>query len=288
MGATAAVADRPGRARGRAAVLHHRRPHARAPWSGASVRSEFRRLATRARVRRRFAPHQPRHAHALEMAREGVPLNIIQRELGHANLGHDLDLPAGDRRREDDRRPSTCARADDVPQPRLDSERHPAGAHPRARCAAASVHSAKSRRAVLVRATVRGTRTTRSLSGRKRSAVRGEGPSWRRSHAWNAIARDGAAPFASLRQRRCLSSHRWRARRPRRRAYAPGAMRRAGVALPLLSAAGISSARRNARSVARRGRRLWPLPQYDARPPARWTRWVRDRHPRRPASCHER
>jgi site-specific recombinase XerD len=35
----------------------------------------------------RFAPHQLRHAHALELAREGVPLNIIQRQLGHANLG---------------------------------------------------------------------------------------------------------------------------------------------------------------------------------------------------------
>jgi site-specific recombinase XerD len=57
------------------------------PWSGAAVRSEFRRLAARAGVRRRFAPHQLRHAHALELAREGVPLNIIQRQLGHANLG---------------------------------------------------------------------------------------------------------------------------------------------------------------------------------------------------------
>jgi site-specific recombinase XerD len=57
------------------------------PWSGASVRSELRRLAARAGVRRRFAPHQLRHAHALELAREGVPLNIIQRQLGHANLG---------------------------------------------------------------------------------------------------------------------------------------------------------------------------------------------------------
>src|SRR3954451_24177989 len=56
------------------------------PWSGAAVRSEFRRLAARAGVRRRFAAHQLRHAHALELAREGVPLNIIQRQLGHANL----------------------------------------------------------------------------------------------------------------------------------------------------------------------------------------------------------
>jgi len=57
------------------------------PWSSAAVRVELRRLATRAGVRRRFAPHQLRHAHALELAREGVPLNIIQRQLGHANLG---------------------------------------------------------------------------------------------------------------------------------------------------------------------------------------------------------
>ncbi|PZR67966.1 MAG: hypothetical protein DLM63_05195 [Solirubrobacterales bacterium] len=27
------------------------------------------------------------HAHAVEMAREGVPLNVIQRQLGHCNLG---------------------------------------------------------------------------------------------------------------------------------------------------------------------------------------------------------
>jgi site-specific recombinase XerD len=57
------------------------------PWSGAAVRSEFRRLASAAGVRRRFAPHKLRHAHALELARERVPLNIIQRQLGHANLG---------------------------------------------------------------------------------------------------------------------------------------------------------------------------------------------------------
>jgi integrase-like protein len=30
---------------------------------------------------------QLRHAHAVEMAREGVPLNVILRQLGHANLG---------------------------------------------------------------------------------------------------------------------------------------------------------------------------------------------------------
>jgi site-specific recombinase XerD len=32
-------------------------------------------------------PHQLRHAHAVEMAREGVSLKVIQRQLGHVNLG---------------------------------------------------------------------------------------------------------------------------------------------------------------------------------------------------------
>jgi site-specific recombinase XerD len=52
-----------------------------------SVRQQLRRTAAKAGVRRRFAPHQLRHAHAVEMAREGVPLDVIQRQLGHANLG---------------------------------------------------------------------------------------------------------------------------------------------------------------------------------------------------------
>lgn len=43
--------------------------------------------AQQAGVRRRFAPHQLRHAHAIELARDGVPLNVIQRQLGHLNLG---------------------------------------------------------------------------------------------------------------------------------------------------------------------------------------------------------
>jgi site-specific recombinase XerD len=56
-------------------------------WSNAAVRSELRKAAKAAGVRRRFAPHQLRHAHAVEMAHEGVPLLVIQRQLGHSNLG---------------------------------------------------------------------------------------------------------------------------------------------------------------------------------------------------------
>jgi site-specific recombinase XerD len=56
-------------------------------WSSAGARTELRRTAVSAGVRRRFAPHQLRHAHAVEMAHEGVPLVVIQRQLGHSNLG---------------------------------------------------------------------------------------------------------------------------------------------------------------------------------------------------------
>jgi site-specific recombinase XerD len=56
-------------------------------WSATAARSELRDLAAAAGVRRRFAPHQLRHAHAVELAREGVAVNIIQRQLGHTDLG---------------------------------------------------------------------------------------------------------------------------------------------------------------------------------------------------------
>jgi integrase len=56
-------------------------------WSPGAARTDLRQAAAHAGVRRRFAPHQLRHAHAAEMAREGVPLLVIQRQLGHTNLG---------------------------------------------------------------------------------------------------------------------------------------------------------------------------------------------------------
>jgi integrase len=49
-------------------------------WSASAARAQFRETAAAAGVlRRRFAPHQLRYAHAIEMAREGVPLIVIQR-----------------------------------------------------------------------------------------------------------------------------------------------------------------------------------------------------------------
>jgi site-specific recombinase XerD len=63
-----------------------RGPTAGRPWAPAGVRAQLHRAAAQAGVRRRFAPHQLRHAHAVEMSREGVPLLVIQRQLGHADL----------------------------------------------------------------------------------------------------------------------------------------------------------------------------------------------------------
>jgi site-specific recombinase XerD len=57
------------------------------PCAPAGIRGQLRRVAQAAGVRRRFAPHQLRHAHAVEMSREGIPLLVIQRQLGHADLG---------------------------------------------------------------------------------------------------------------------------------------------------------------------------------------------------------
>ena len=71
----------------RAAVLRHRRAHSR------PAADDDERAPTAAAHRCEGGSAPPvrsapvRHAHAVEMAREGVPLNVIQRQLGHANLG---------------------------------------------------------------------------------------------------------------------------------------------------------------------------------------------------------
>ena len=71
LGATAAMARSARRDAGRAALLCDRRTYTRQAWTAPAVRIQLRRLAAAAGVRRRFAPHQLRHAHAVEMAREG-------------------------------------------------------------------------------------------------------------------------------------------------------------------------------------------------------------------------
>jgi Phage integrase family len=86
--------------------------------SPAAVRTEFRRLAARAGVRRRFAPHQLRHAQAPELAREGVPLNIISAPARACGSRHRPDLPPGHPPRGDHHRRARAPRTDDVRQRR--------------------------------------------------------------------------------------------------------------------------------------------------------------------------
>ena len=56
-------------------------------------------------VCRRFADHQLVHGHGVEMAREGLPLNVIQRQFGRTDLGvtsvylEGIDNDEGDQRR---------------------------------------------------------------------------------------------------------------------------------------------------------------------------------------------
>lgn len=50
------------------------------------IRAMFPRIARRAGISKRVHAHGFRHTHAAELAAEGIPLNVIQRQLGHANL----------------------------------------------------------------------------------------------------------------------------------------------------------------------------------------------------------
>src|SRR5919108_5729358 len=83
LGAASPMARAPRAHARRAAFLRHQWAYSRRPWSGSAAREQLRELAAAAWIRRRFAPHELRHAHAVEIAGEGVPLNVIQRQLGH-------------------------------------------------------------------------------------------------------------------------------------------------------------------------------------------------------------
>jgi site-specific recombinase XerD len=56
------------------------------PVSDAYVRSLLPRLARKAGVEKRVHAHGLRHTHAAELAREGIPMNVIQAQLGHSSL----------------------------------------------------------------------------------------------------------------------------------------------------------------------------------------------------------
>ena len=66
-------------------------------WSASAARVELRHLALKAGVRRRFAPHQLRHAHAVELLHEGAAADPAPtRPLAPVNHRH---LPRRDQHR---------------------------------------------------------------------------------------------------------------------------------------------------------------------------------------------
>ena len=54
--------------------------------TGNTIRDTLRSLARRAGIDKRVHPHGFRHTHAYELMMEGIPMPIIQRQLGHASL----------------------------------------------------------------------------------------------------------------------------------------------------------------------------------------------------------
>jgi integrase len=62
-------------------------PTAGQAWNTSALRGEIRRLARKAEVRRRCAPHQLRHAWAIQALQGQLPLRAIQLHLRHSNIG---------------------------------------------------------------------------------------------------------------------------------------------------------------------------------------------------------
>jgi site-specific recombinase XerD len=56
------------------------------PLSANQVRQMVKRRAARADITKRVHPHALRHTHAAELVAEGVPVNVIQKQLGHVSL----------------------------------------------------------------------------------------------------------------------------------------------------------------------------------------------------------
>lgn len=62
------------------------RPGAGGRLSSSYVREALKDLAAKTGIEKRVHPHGLRHTHAAEIAREGVPIHVIRRQLGHSNL----------------------------------------------------------------------------------------------------------------------------------------------------------------------------------------------------------
>ena len=87
LGSAASLASGPRLVPDRTALVRDQRANLWPPWSSSQVRVALRRTAAQAGVRRRFAPHQLCHAHAVEVAREDSPAQRDPAPAGHANLG---------------------------------------------------------------------------------------------------------------------------------------------------------------------------------------------------------
>lgn len=80
-------------------LLHVRRPAD----ADSYVRTLLPQMARQASIHKRVHPHGLRHTHAYELTMEGVPMPIIQRQLGHPSLATTdrylahIDSPGGNR-----------------------------------------------------------------------------------------------------------------------------------------------------------------------------------------------
>lgn len=64
-------------------------------WHDSDVRIALKKLARDVGLRKRIAPHQFRHALAVDLVREGTPVHLLQRQLGHADLSVTTTYLAG-------------------------------------------------------------------------------------------------------------------------------------------------------------------------------------------------
>lgn len=61
-------------------------PTAGQPWSDSDARRQLREATKRAALRRRMNPHSFRHGFTVDARREGIDVDALQRQLGHARL----------------------------------------------------------------------------------------------------------------------------------------------------------------------------------------------------------
>jgi len=86
------------------------------PCVPAEIRAQLHQTAIAAGVRRRFAPHQLRHAHAVEMSREGISLLVDPTPAWARRPRDHLPVSARHRQHRDHPGRASAARADDPSQ----------------------------------------------------------------------------------------------------------------------------------------------------------------------------